>query len=442
MWTKGYLKHVLPALLVKKLMAIEKGQESLSSLYDIKIMPRRGKAAAEDAKACKVTFSPLHISSLDLVTEPRNFEDWGELIGEKGAQFDPTLPVESEVAEYILIKGLGETALNDLQVEASRPKPRKRKPVAEDGSTQDGTSPPTKNPKKRKAVGDTTGVLEEDGSVPKTKRRPKKTEEQTDGLNDPLIRPVRGQSASEIVKKSGDVERPTIPARPVFRMPPSWSSLSPSSSQEAIGSTSIPDRNPLSRHSTGLATPDTTPPISRSHSGHPAFQMASTPITIELDDDDDEELPELSVFTRPNLEDSVGDEFEDDLLDDFDDDFDTLPGPPPDGDDPDLAEAIRVSLIESANGGSHNSSFVHQTMPFGEATSVETLPNPGQTGFTPASYLLDRRAIADARLAHLEKTRPAASPPLPANLVLSANALAPEQQPSSRTLEVIDLTLD
>jgi len=144
MWTKGYLKHVLPALLVKKLMAVEKGPESESSLFDIKIMPRRGKAAAEDAKACKVTFSPLHISALDLITEPREFEDWSELKGEKGAPFDPTLLIESEVAEYILVRGLGQTVFDDLQTEASRPKPRKRKQVAEDDTAQDSTSPPAK----------------------------------------------------------------------------------------------------------------------------------------------------------------------------------------------------------------------------------------------------------------------------------------------------------
>ena len=170
MWTKGYLKHVLPALLVKKLVTVEKGQESLSSLFDIKIMSWRGKAAAEDAKACKVTFSPLHISVLDLITEPRNFEDWSELKGEKGAPFDSTLPVESEVGEYILVQGLGETVFNDLQTEVARPKPRKRKQVAEDDASHDSASPSAKKLRKRKAAEETTGVMDEQGTVPRTVR--------------------------------------------------------------------------------------------------------------------------------------------------------------------------------------------------------------------------------------------------------------------------------
>ena len=306
----------------------------------------------------------------------------------------------------------------------------------------------------------------------KARKRSKKTEKQTDNHDDQLIGPSPGQSAGMVAKKSGNVEGPTIPARPVFRMPTSWSSLSPSSSQEAIGSTSTPERNPQNRRSDDLATPDTTPPKNGTNLGYPGPHVASTPVTIVLDDDDDDndneelsELPELPAPPPPNLQDSFGDDFEIAISDDFDDDLEDLedledlnlllqlnhlnhlndapePEPAQDAEDPDLAEAIRLSMLESTNAGKHSNAIIDQTISHEDAELEEPLPKPGRTDSVQASLLLDRRAIAEARLAHLKKARAAASPPQLAGTALSESALESGRQPSSRTLEVIDLTLD
>jgi len=91
--------------------------------------------------------------------------------------------------------------------------------------------------------------------------------------------------------------------------------------------------------------------------------MASTPITIGLDDDDDnEELPGLPVFAAPSLEeDSFGDDIEYDFPDDFEDELNDPLEPVQDREDLEMAEAIRLSLIESANAGNRNSSLLHPT---------------------------------------------------------------------------------
>jgi hypothetical protein len=184
-WTKGWLKHVMPPLLAKKLMQVTISQGYRDSAvhqsvedpekneYSIKIRPRRGKATSEDALESKITFLPHHVSAVDLMNEPQDsqghpLEDWQELKGEKGAAFDPSLPIRCEMVDYILVHGLGQHAYDELKTQADKPQSKKRKQADDEDDAGLETSPKEK-PKKTQDQDAT--------SKPKAARKPRKKKE-------------------------------------------------------------------------------------------------------------------------------------------------------------------------------------------------------------------------------------------------------------------------
>jgi hypothetical protein len=106
---------------------------------------------------------------VNLTTEPRDsqghrLEDWQALKGDKGASFDPSVPVECEVADYILIHGLGRAGFEALKLEASKPKKRKRQTEPEGEEDLIDTSPTAKRARKTKD--------QDTSSQPKPARKP------------------------------------------------------------------------------------------------------------------------------------------------------------------------------------------------------------------------------------------------------------------------------
>lgn len=107
-WTKGYIKHVLPLLLIKTLTQTQPGQEASNKIYDIKVVnPRKRKldeGEVEKSIERKITFDPRHVSSLDLTIQPdsEEGEDWSQLETKTDGPFDPTARVDCEVLECVL----------------------------------------------------------------------------------------------------------------------------------------------------------------------------------------------------------------------------------------------------------------------------------------------------------------------------------------------------
>lgn len=196
-WTKGYLKHVLPALLVRTLRDVPEGRENRSSQYGIKILPRRGKASMETYMESKITFEHQHVSRLNLMVEPAEFEDWSLLKGDKGTSFDPSLPVGTEILDYILWKGLGQDTVDCLKAEAAKPQIRKRKNISDESQALDDddteTPPAKKKLRKGKAKAETISALNSNTSPAKARKEKKK------------------DVATQSVPK-------TVPVRPIFRM--------------------------------------------------------------------------------------------------------------------------------------------------------------------------------------------------------------------------------
>jgi len=211
---------------------VEKRQELPSSRYAVKIIPRRGKAATETHLEGKTTFEHQHVTQLDLMTEPVQFEDWSALKGEKGAAFDP-----SEILDYILLKGLGEAAFNELKEDLAKPVSRKRKTAHADDDIVD--------------------IVKDDAvSTAKKSRNGKgKAVTRTGPDNDTTLKKMRkekGRNEQVQVTDSADAPKP-LPTRPVFRMPSLPASMSPSSSQNETSS-DLPNPTQLAPDNSSIRT--------------------------------------------------------------------------------------------------------------------------------------------------------------------------------------------
>lgn len=156
-WTRGYIRHIVPWLLVRTLSQTQPGQIASNKIYNIKVINSRKnkKDNAEKLAERKITFDPKDVSSLDLTIQPsgEEGEDWSHLETKTDGPFDPTARVDSEILERILQRSvpyaLTEAAEELKAKEAKKTKPKKTTAETDDGehATQRGT--------KRKPAADT-----------------------------------------------------------------------------------------------------------------------------------------------------------------------------------------------------------------------------------------------------------------------------------------------
>jgi Holliday junction resolvase YEN1 len=104
---KGYMKHIIPILLLRTLCATTPGLERTNNIYGIELAKvRKKKTVCEHATSLvrKITFLPQQVTSLDLSTQPGgpDGEDWTTLLSKNGTRFDATARIDCEMLEYAL----------------------------------------------------------------------------------------------------------------------------------------------------------------------------------------------------------------------------------------------------------------------------------------------------------------------------------------------------
>ncbi|GAB7354544.1 hypothetical protein MBLNU459_g5002t3 [Dothideomycetes sp. NU459] len=162
-WTKGYIKHVIPTFLVRALANTASDETGNNAVFGIKMVPRRGKAAQNVQHDRRITFNAQVCTNLDLTTQPTD-EDWSKFTGKDGIPFDPLTRAEAETLDCILERGLGSEIMRKLVEEANQPATRKRKSKAVeenlDGADQASSSAP-KRQKSTSAAGDAGKGIQE-----------------------------------------------------------------------------------------------------------------------------------------------------------------------------------------------------------------------------------------------------------------------------------------
>ncbi|KAK3053439.1 hypothetical protein LTR09_005608 [Extremus antarcticus] len=129
--TREYIKHIVPVLLTRTLTNTEPEGVQKNADFRIELVTKRGQDPHAPVTEREITFSPLGATALDLIKQPAN-EDWSTYTKKDGVLFDPEQPVEAELLECVLEKGLRSVELQRLKEFACQPKPRKRKRKAKD----------------------------------------------------------------------------------------------------------------------------------------------------------------------------------------------------------------------------------------------------------------------------------------------------------------------
>jgi holliday junction resolvase YEN1 len=161
-WTKGYIKHILPVLLVKYLWSTQAGQESRHSLISVELKKIRGKKK-DDAEAPlerKITFLPQPVTKLDLSRQPsrEEEEDWSQLATKSEGTFNPFARVECEILECVLQRGVPSVLVGAAAAEQATQSapPKKRQKKTRD---QNGQAEATAIPKLQKSSRKSTNQL-------------------------------------------------------------------------------------------------------------------------------------------------------------------------------------------------------------------------------------------------------------------------------------------
>lgn len=148
-WTRGYVKHVCPILLVQNLVKTRHGK-SINDAYEVRPRhKRKTKKSQEEPEnpSCKlITFNALAVSSLDLKNQPPE-EDWS-VFKTKGEPegFDPAARVECELPITILRQAILDEVLNGPP---PAPSSRKRKTNSSEQADGDEAEQPKKKRKRR-----------------------------------------------------------------------------------------------------------------------------------------------------------------------------------------------------------------------------------------------------------------------------------------------------
>lgn len=253
-WTKGYMKHVAPVLMIRQLSrCLPSDDAKIGNLkYDIQLKKTRQKKAGvgEDSAQPtelekKVTFYPLPAVDID-IREPEG-EDWS--IWEKdGSHYDPASRVECIVMSCFLTHGLPEGFLV-----APEPPKRLRKQNAGAAAIDQGLGDFAQAAPLRTTAGNTAVA----DSAPKPRCRPKKTSGPTstdpdkiDALPKKRGRPPKSDNAPSTKhspkrrKGSPELECPPKPPLPVFRQSREFNfarpAVSPQNTQASQQDTATP----------------------------------------------------------------------------------------------------------------------------------------------------------------------------------------------------------
>ena len=157
MQIKGYLKHILPILLLRTLSTTEPGMERTNNIYGIelaRVRKKKDQSDSEPALERKITFLQQQVTALDLSRQPEGSdgEDWTLLQEKNGEVFDARARIDCEMLNFALEKGVPHVlakAAEEVQKPASS---RKRKGDANVGAGDDTLDrPPGPKAKKRKS---------------------------------------------------------------------------------------------------------------------------------------------------------------------------------------------------------------------------------------------------------------------------------------------------
>jgi Holliday junction resolvase YEN1 len=124
--SREYIKHILPIMLSRELLHTTPETVSKNLVFQVELVQKRGQDALEAKLERNINFNPRLCTELNLWKQPPT-EDWSAFTTKAGVEFDPTLPVEAELLDYILRTGLGESEMSRLTQAANQPKSRKRK---------------------------------------------------------------------------------------------------------------------------------------------------------------------------------------------------------------------------------------------------------------------------------------------------------------------------
>jgi Holliday junction resolvase YEN1 len=172
---KGYIKHILPILLVKTLSLTERGQEKANNIYDVQPFVSKRKKTDADAPSLlrKVTFSAQRVTALDINTQLDGLEDVKDsslLENKAGGSLELLARAECAILECILQKGVPyvlEEARNIAEAAATSSPTKKGGKGKQLAASDENTNAATK-PSKRKAASQEVSL-----DFPKTAKKPK-----------------------------------------------------------------------------------------------------------------------------------------------------------------------------------------------------------------------------------------------------------------------------
>lgn len=202
---KGYLKHIVPILLLRTLCATTQGLERTNNMYGVELARTRKKKDENVAPIVlerKITYLPQSVTSLDLSSAPlgETGEDWTPLAGKDGTPFDAKARTDCEMLEYALQRGV----------------PHVLQKVAEDA-----VKPPVSKNRKSVAID-----LEDDNLDPKPARKRKVSaeKENIEPSTLPRSKAKKAIKPEALVEASNEQPQAPRPA-PAIRMPPSWTDM-------------------------------------------------------------------------------------------------------------------------------------------------------------------------------------------------------------------------
>jgi len=110
-WTRGFLKHITPVLLVRSSLATQPGELASNSRFEI--LPKQRKAKDDESVIeRRVTYLPLPTTTI--VPTDEGFEDWEIFKGKDGSKYDPKERLDCEILVCFLRHGLSAEAYDLL----------------------------------------------------------------------------------------------------------------------------------------------------------------------------------------------------------------------------------------------------------------------------------------------------------------------------------------
>ncbi|KAK4997284.1 hypothetical protein LTR66_003259, partial [Elasticomyces elasticus] len=132
-WTRGFLKHIAPVLLVRTLAQTQSDQRDSNRCYAVLLKKSTKRETNEPQIELKVTFLPQEVVSIDVTTQPPE-EDWEVFRDKKsGVLYEPTQRIECELLQCVLRYSLPEVVFNAPPISSARKK-RKRADEQEDSA--------------------------------------------------------------------------------------------------------------------------------------------------------------------------------------------------------------------------------------------------------------------------------------------------------------------